>query len=315
MNPPIPVRCLLNFNPRSREGSDWVFCSFPAQLNHFNPRSREGSDAFRLVVICFLSFQSTLPRGERLLLVELHACVEFYFNPRSREGSDESRDRDVSGLLLFQSTLPRGERRPSVCCLLRFSRYFNPRSREGSDGGLSRDRCRHRYFNPRSREGSDNSMTQSNQAVVTDFNPRSREGSDLDRKLVFRMQTVISIHAPARGATAVCDRFSIGLKFQSTLPRGERLGKTAEALKPIAISIHAPARGATIGHPKLHINYWNFNPRSREGSDCKNTQTTNIISVYFYLYYIIFVSLATNTAYITITKPSKCRCESPYTFC
>ena len=181
MNPPIPVRCLLNFNPRSREGSDWVFCSFPAQLNHFNPRSREGSDAFRLVVICFLSFQSTLPRGERLLLVELHACVEFYFNPRSREGSDESRDRDVSGLLLFQSTLPRGERRPSVCCLLRFSRYFNP--------------------------------------------------------------------------------------------------------------------------------------RSREGSDCKNTQTTNIISVYFYLYYIIFVSLATNTAYITITKPSKCRCESPYTFC
>ena len=58
-----------------------------------------------------------------------------------------------------------------------------------------------------------------------------------------------------------------------------------------------------------------FNPRSREGSDRKYTQTTNIISVYFYLYYIIFVSLATNTAYITITKPSKCRCESPYTFC
>ena len=170
----------------------------------------------------------------------------------------------------------------------------------------------------------------------------------------------ISIHAPARGATLVSFAKSLGSLFQSTLPRGERQnvcsflyilhnisihapargatnfficarshiidfnprsreGSDFSALfiiKQIAIiSIHAPARGATEKHfsPILIVKY--FNPRSREGSDRKYTQTTNIISVYFYLYYIIFVSLATNTAYITITKPSKCRCESPYTFC
>ena len=124
----------------------------------------------------------------------------------------------------------------------------------------------------------------------------------------------ISIHAPARGATY----------------------KLADLVLNILISIHAPARGATnicsaidqLSHfnPRsregsdnsdtiYHRAPFDFNPRSREGSDRKYTQTTNIISVYFYLYYIIFVSLATNTAYITITKPSKCRCESPYTFC
>ena len=55
----------------------------------------------------------------------------------------------------------------------------------------------------------------------------------------------ISIHAPARGATRLRVR---GLIF-------------------MPISIHAPARGATIipAHPKLII--YNFNPRSREGSD------------------------------------------------
>ena len=126
-------------------------------------------------------------------------------------------------------------------------------------------------------------------------------------------------------------------RFQSALPRGERQQIGGSLDEDRNISIHAPARGATVslvtrdsahkhfnprsreGSDALYVESSNsanyFNPRSREGSDRKYTQTTNIISVYFYLYYIIFVSLATNTAYITITKPSKCRCESPYTFC
>ena len=76
-------------------------------------------------------FQSTLPRGERLVKP---CCLKypFNFNPRSREGSD-----------------PVDPVRERSCP------YFNPRSREGSD--LIADvqpgfRC---DFNPRSREGSD----------------------------------------------------------------------------------------------------------------------------------------------------------------
>ena len=33
-----------NFNPRSREGSDWQLGEITSKLEHFNPRSREGSD-------------------------------------------------------------------------------------------------------------------------------------------------------------------------------------------------------------------------------------------------------------------------------
>ena len=78
----------MDFNPRSREGSDPVALPVPAVVpisirapargatkdgnikekvrGDFNPRSREGSDACRLL----------LRQGSR------------YFNPRSREGSD-----------------------------------------------------------------------------------------------------------------------------------------------------------------------------------------------------------------------------------
>ena len=56
-----------------------------------------------------LRFQSTLPRGERLVL------------SINSDGQNE-----------FQSTLPRGERHHTGD-RLRSMQHFNPRSREGSD--------------------------------------------------------------------------------------------------------------------------------------------------------------------------------------
>ena len=101
---------VLNFNPRSREGSDVVpdADAFFRQISirapargatqlgslqnahtvHFNPRSREGSDR------CMRRLRRQSPD----------------FNPRSREGSDPGG--------IFTSVL---------------RLYFNPRSREGSD--------------------------------------------------------------------------------------------------------------------------------------------------------------------------------------
>ena len=79
----------------------------------------------------------------------------------------------------------------------------------------------------------------------SNFNPRSREGSD--ESLIFPFQTVqwISIHAPARGAT-FDKRFCI---------------------IRVDISIHAPARGATEKGGIEIVKAYDFNPRSREGSD------------------------------------------------
>ena len=77
-----------------------------------------------------------------------------------------------------------------------------------------------------------------------DFNPRSREGSD-HTILGALKPLMISIHAPARGAT---------IALSSASPMA-------------SISIHAPARGATAGKCEEEQTNGYFNPRSREGSD------------------------------------------------
>ena len=80
---------------------------------------------------------------------------------------------------------------------------------------------------------------------------------------------VISIHAPAKGATLLRDRLFRRMPlFQSTLPRRERPAVTMLAEAAEGISIHAPAKGATA--TPVFSRDWmtrNFNPRSREGSD------------------------------------------------
>ena len=55
----------------------------------------------------------------------------------------------------------------------------------------------------------------------------------------------ISIHAPVKGATII---------KEGTLTQNQ-------------ISIHAPVKGATIEMVILTLATYNFNPRSREGSD------------------------------------------------
>ena len=63
---------ILDFNPRSRVGSDvFIGHRFIARAN-FNPRSRVGSDfPYRFYTFPAGRFQSTLPCRERLALVPL----------------------------------------------------------------------------------------------------------------------------------------------------------------------------------------------------------------------------------------------------
>nr|DAM79706.1 MAG TPA: hypothetical protein [Caudoviricetes sp.] len=97
-------------------------------------------------------------------------------------------------------------------------------------------------FNPRTREGCD--IASSSLPVFrVNFNPRTREGCDSIMRSS-GIESPISIHAPARGATY--DYFSIWhcVTFQSTHPRGCDQGKSAFSRLP---------------------SY--FNPRTREGCD------------------------------------------------
>ena len=64
---------------------------------------------------------------------------------------------------------------------------------------------------------------------------------------ITREMVMISIHAPARGATL-------------------RYGRS---FLTVVISIHAPARGATVTNISTFSFQLYFNPRSREGSDAE----------------------------------------------
>ena len=236
------MRHLFHFNPRSHEGSDTIWAAASPEGGYFNPRSHEGSDTIKDIKEKFISisihaptrgattsavattlhqrFQSTLPRGERLILTLTTLIMR-----------------------IFQSTLPRGERLHIRFFILNLAN-FNPRSHEGSDlfvllssapgAGISihaptrgatiltlttlimrifqstlprgeRPLLPHDNvfvggnFNPRSHEGSDR-LYSSCYGIHWYFNPRSHEGSD-----VLGKECCVAIH-----------------RFQSTLPRGER---------------------------------------------------------------------------------------------
>ena len=99
------------------------------------------------------------------------------FNPRSREGSDEC---------------PYAIPKCRDC--------FNPRSREGSDiQSVLMPRPEY-SFNPRSREGSDSTDTEEGQSdylFQSTLPRRERQIPGLQNNQLF----VVSIHAPAKGAT------------------------------------------------------------------------------------------------------------------
>ena len=231
-------------------------------------------------------FQSTLPRGERRISRRIQRNGNVYFNPRSREGSDPATNSSPMLAIRFQSTLPRGERQCPDCDYYDSCRFqstlprgerlfadhvfsvvslFQSTLPRGERQRISGDCLTPSYFNPRSREGSD----QKEVFGVHDNNISIHAPARGATRYSLTVLPVlpISIHAPARGATASL-RFYLDIKkFQSTLPRGERL-VWQQCLPCIHhISIHAPARGATVPDQVIVCGPGYFNPRSREGSD------------------------------------------------
>ena len=113
-------------------------------------------------------------------------------------GATTERDREYRGDSMFQSTLPHGER--------------HWRNRIWSDGKRFQSTLPH-----------GERLDASSAVSSTDgFNPRSRTGSDRNVNETLQ-KLIVSIHAPARGATL----------------------RPATYWHMLPVSIHAPARGAT----------------------------------------------------------------------
>ena len=93
--------------------------------------------------------------------------------------------------------------------------------------------------------------------MSTIFQSTLPQGERLDF-LAVQIETLISIHAPTRGATT--------LQFENTVIK--------------SISIHAPTRGATRQLHCRRRHFPDFNPRSHKGSDVRQLLNNRVI-VYF----------------------------------
>ena len=98
---------ILDFNPRSREGSDNIMCrQVRSKQKNFNPRSREGSDADFLNGGKYHDdFNPRSREGSDVGLAVSIGIGFFNFNPRSREGSDRCFD-NLSGRIAISIHAP-----------------------------------------------------------------------------------------------------------------------------------------------------------------------------------------------------------------
>ena len=143
------------------------------------------------------------------------------FNPRSRTGSDVFR-RDVMRSWIVSIHAPaRGATSAHGCGRLRAA-GFNPRSRTGSDLSTVSDDFQVVLFQSTLPHG-ERQRPQPYSDRLTRFQSTLPHGERPVPCGVYRVPGVVSIHAPARGATRVRAAHQGGAQ----------------------VSIHAPARGAT----------------------------------------------------------------------
>ena len=121
---------------------------------------------------------------------------------------------------VFQSTHPHGVRLTKHH--FNQQKYgFNPRTRTGCDVSIREDADNKHCFNPRTRTGCDDLTCVYPHKYVVSIHAPAR-GATAGRTFTCPRVSV-SIHAPARGATSLCIFVSKTKRFQSTHPHGVRL--------------------------------------------------------------------------------------------
>ena len=177
----------------------------------------------------------------------------------------------------FQSTLPRRER-PSGRFLSGYQfRISIHAPAKGATVKYIHNVLSSLHFNPRSREGSDDCTFEIKQVVsrISIHAPAkgATDGTQTEESIL-----LISIHAPAKGATTILWKALTSCRFQSTLPRRERLSQNSVSFSESIFQSTLPRRER---HQDVNFRYRDiyFNPRSREGSDEVLNYLSLVISI------------------------------------
>src|SRR5258708_11817734 len=143
---------------------------------------------------------------------------------------------------------------------------FDPRPREGGDSPPRlRNPTRH-CFDPRPREGGDLKIDRVLLRLVVSIHAPAKGATRSTRSTTAPFG--VSIHAPAKGATREAVEGCGVLRFRSTPPRRGRRRITRRGSIQATVSIHAPAKGATApGRKVLSVSMFRSTP-PRRGRPC-----------------------------------------------
>ena len=111
--------------------------------------------------------------------------------------------------------------------------------------------------------------------ITPSFNPRARMGRDGRRRHKGR-RSQVSIHAPARGATTSAPVYLSLRRFQSTRPRGARLGLSVCNRGRSGFNPRAREGRDSSLRMSLYL-FAGFNSRAREGRDLSEGAVVEVV--------------------------------------
>ena len=143
----------------------------------------------------------------------------------------------------FQSTLPRRERLDWLTGWYKSYKFQSTLPRRERRSAAARSIQSKDHFNPRSREGSDYAVKREGKGRAISIHAPAK-GATAEENIVKRKHA-ISIHAPAKGATSFAANPGGGIKISIHAPAKGATVIVVQLSSDGKISIHAPAKGAT----------------------------------------------------------------------
>ena len=165
----------------------------------------------------------------------------------------------------FQSTRPRGARRCNEerrSTKLRFQSTRPRGARLAASASSTSDRP---FQSTRPRGARPDALADTQRAIIVSIHAPAR-GATWRARVAEAADDAVSIHAPARGATGSANTTTASEEFQSTRPRGARLTFTIQRSSPRWFQSTRPrgARPRSFSSSRMTTC---FNPRAREGRD------------------------------------------------
>ena len=253
-----------SFNSRARKGRDPARVAATSHVTRFNSRARKGRDNALHGLVARIKVSIHAPaRGATPICAGKHTGIDVSIHAPAR-GATAARPPYARRAPLFQFTRPQGARQLALMVIskilpFQFTRPQGARQvlqylRSLSFGfQFTRPQGARRFAKLNQDRGAAFQFTRPQGARrprrrtarrARRFNSRARKGRDQDQGALSRL-LVVSIHAPARGATGPCyDTWYFHVVSIHAPARGATANCRHRGTQD-AVSIHAPARGAT----------------------------------------------------------------------